>query len=256
MRVCELEGYFDELLPRAMSCEWDNDGLMVSGDSSKEVKSALLTLDLTEQAIDKAIETGVDAVITHHPFVFRAISSITDKDARTRLMIKLIEHKISVYSYHTKLDAARGGVNDILCEIIGLSEATPLGPGELSMARIGNVEDIDIDKFAAIIKEKLACPVLTLAKAQQGPNNVRRVAVLGGACDKDTINAAKDAGADVLVSGDVSYNNVIDANIDGLHIICAGHYFSEKPVLRWFEQKLNEKGIETYSFDCGYFEYI
>ena len=256
MNTLELEKFFDELLPTSLSCNWDNDGLMCSSDSGKEVKSALLTLDVTEGAVRKAVELGVDAIFTHHPFVFRGMKSVTDKDARARILISLLSHGISVFSYHTRLDAVDGGVNDILAERIGLKNTIPLGDGELSMARIGDVESVPFDLFADDVKGKLKCPSLILARSETGNVWVKRAAVLGGSCDMDFINGAIAAGADVLVTGDASYNALIDANIEGLHVLCAGHYSSENPVLVYFENKLNELGIHTCTYECGYFEYI
>ncbi len=256
MNTIELEKYFDRIIPRELSCEWDNDGLMCCSDSKKEIKSALLTLDLTEKAIEKALELNVDAVFTHHPFVFRALRRVTDKEPRTRMLIKLLHSGISVFSYHTRLDAVGGGVNDILADLLGIKNTVPLGEGELSMARLGDVDPIPFDLFADNVKAKLKCPSLMLAAAGRGSLWIKRAAVLGGACDKDIINAAVAAGADVLVTGDASYNSVIDANIEGLHVLCAGHYYTEDPVLGFFAERLGELGIDTYTFECGYFEYL
>ena len=256
MNTLELEKYFDELIPTMLSCDWDNDGLMCSSDSKKEVKSALLTLDVTENAVEKAIELGVDAIFTHHPFVFKGMKSVTDKNARARLLISLLYHGISVFSYHTRLDTVGGGVNDILADRIGLKNVVPLGDGELSMARVGDMDSIPFDLFADNVKSKLKCPSLILARSQTGNVWVKRAAVLGGSCNMDFIKGAIATGADVLVTGDASYNALIDANIDGLHVLCAGHYSSENPVLKYFENKLDDLGIRTYTYECGYFEYI
>ena len=215
MNTIELEKHFNDLIPATLSCAWDNDGLMCSSDSYKEIKSALLTLDITESAVEKALELGVDAIFTHHPFVFRGMKSVTDKNARSRLLITLLSHGISVFSYHTRLDAVDGGVNDILADLIGLKNTASLGDGELSMARIGEVDRIPLDLFADCVKEKLKCPSLVLARSETGSVWVKRAVVLGGSCDMDFIHGAIAAGADVLVTGDASYNALIDANIDG-----------------------------------------
>lgn len=256
MNTIELEKHFNDLIPAALSCDWDNDGLMCSSDSYKEIKSALLTLDVTESAVEKALELGVDAIFTHHPFVFRGMKSICDKNARARLLMTLLQNGISVFSYHTRLDAAEGGVNDILASLLGLRNVQPLAEGDLMMARLGDIDPIPLDLFADKVKEKLKCPSLLFARSNSGSVWVKRVAVLGGACDMDFINGAIESGADVLVTGDSSYNSLVDANLDGLHVLCAGHYCSENPVLAYFESKLGELGIRTYKYECGYFEYI
>ncbi len=255
MKVYELESYFDRLLPVQLSCDWDNDGLMIAPDSDRCVRKALITLDLTQEAAEKAVEIGADAIFTHHPFIFRGLKSICDTNARACLVMKLISHGISVFSYHTRLDSVQGGVNDILASLLMFENVAPLGEGELAMARIGDVRECDISEFASDVKSILHCPVLTVATTKKD-RRIKRAAVLGGACDKEFIHGAIAAGADVLLTGDASYNAVIDANLDGLDIICAGHYFTEAPVLAYFEKHLSSFGIETNVFECGYFDYI
>ncbi len=256
MNTKELEIYFDELIPRSLSCEWDNDGVMISSDSDKQIKKALLTLDVTEDSVSRAIEIGADAIFTHHPFIFRGVKSIRDTDARARLIIQLLNRKISVFSFHTRLDAILGGVNDILANTLGLQNVSPLGDGELGMARIGQIAERSVDEFSSFVSKSLSCASLLLARANGGSNTVSRVAVLGGACDMELLSGAVEAGADLLVTGDASYNDLIDANMQGLHVLCAGHYCSENPILSYFEEKLTTLGIECVKYDCGYFEYV
>ncbi|MBQ2862822.1 MAG: Nif3-like dinuclear metal center hexameric protein, partial [Clostridia bacterium] len=147
-------------------------------------------------------------------------------------------------------------VNDIMCSEIKMTDAQHLGEGELSMSRIGCIEKIRIEEFAKEIKSRFDCQSMLLAKADSASREVSRVCVLGGACDRSFIDAAISSGADVLVTGDASYNNILDANLEGMHMICLGHYSSENIVLRWFDEKLSSLDITTYKFDCGYFEYL
>ena len=256
MKIIELEQFMEDTLPRSLSCEWDNDGLMLSFDINREVNSVLLSLDVTEQSVDCAIELGVDAIITHHPFIFKGFKRLTDKDPRTRLAYKLISHNIAVLSYHTRLDAVDGGVNDIICSEIKMTDIHPLGEGELSMSRIGDVENTRIEELAKVLKARFDCPSLLLAKSGSANEEVSRVCVLGGACDRSFIDAALSSCADLFVTGDASYNNILDANIDGMHMICLGHYCSENLILRWFENKLNSFNIKSFKFNCGYFQYL
>ncbi len=256
MTVRELELYFERIIPHDLSCEWDNDGLMLCADQDKEIRHALLTLDVTENAVEKAISCGADVIFTHHPFIFRGLKSFCDKDARVRLALRLISAGISVFSYHTRLDALQGGVNDTLGSFLGLSNTRPLGEGEASMARIGDIDQLSPNEFASIVKRNLKCPSILFAEADSGDKYVRRVALLGGACDMDFVRAAIEADADVLVCGELSYNSILDANLEGLHVICAGHYFTEMPVMSFFEEHLQNHGISSEAFGCCEFKYI
>lgn len=256
MIIRELDKYFDSILPKELSCNWDNDGLMLCADSKREVKKALLTLDVTDEAIDRAIEIGADTIFTHHPFIFNPIASITEKNGRVKLIIKILRHGISVFSYHTRLDAIDGGVNSILASAVGMKNIRKLNEQNPPLCRIGEVDPISVESFATRVKNVLNAPSVYLAKTSNCPAIVKRVAVLGGACDKEFVHTAINAGADVLLTGDASYNLVLDANIDGISVICAGHYATENPVLSFFEEKLKLFGVETVRYDCGYFTYL
>ncbi len=256
MTVNQLEKYFDGKLSRAMSCEWDNDGLMLCQNSEKEVKKALLTLDVTEQAIKKAIDIGADAIFTHHPFIFKPLKTLCDTSKRSKLIFELVRHDIAVFSYHTRLDAAEGGVNDILSELLMLKNIKPMGEGELALGRIGDISPCTLDEIAYRLKNVLAAQSICVAESDRYDGRIERVSVLGGACDSEYVYAAIEGEADLLVCGDASYNLVLDANLDGISVICAGHYASENPVLSYFECQLKGLGVQTERFDCGYFRYI
>ena len=246
----------EEKIPKELSCDWDNDGMMLCADSKKEIKKAVLTLDLTPAALEYAVSVGADAIFTHHPFIFKGIRNICDIDNRSKMVIEILSHNISVFSYHTRLDAAVGGVNDILSQLLEIDSPVSLGEGELAMARIGYIKEKSLDTFADLVKKVLCVPSLVVAKSGIKSDIIHKVCVLGGACDREFIYAAIKEGADVFICGDASYNSVIDANIDGIHMICAGHYFTEVPVLSFFDRELSSFGIECKTYNCGYFEYI
>lgn len=76
----ELYSYFDRKIPRALSCDWDNDGLMVCADSTREVKKALFALDVTDAVADYAIAGGYDLIISHHPLIFSPLKAINTEN--------------------------------------------------------------------------------------------------------------------------------------------------------------------------------
>ncbi len=256
MTVKDLEQYFDSILSRSMSSEWDNDGLMLCTDSLHEVKKALLTLDVTVQAVSTAIELGVDAIFTHHPFIFKPMKSICDYDSRSKLIFELATHNIAVFSYHTRLDGAEGGVNDILASLLSVENVDTLGEGELAIARIGNITECTLDELAYSIKTLLDAPIVCTASSCNTANKIRRVAILGGALDREYVCAAREQGADAIITGDASYNLILDANLDGISVICAGHYASENPILSFFEKELSMNHIKSFKYNCSYFKYI
>ena len=45
--VKELYDRLDDMIPKSLSCEWDNDGLMLSPDTGAEVRRVAVALDVT-----------------------------------------------------------------------------------------------------------------------------------------------------------------------------------------------------------------
>ena len=89
--VSEIYSYLDTLLPRSLSCEWDNDGLMVTGDKNAEVKKILFTLDITMQAVEYAEKIGAELIISHHPLIFKGIKHMTGEDITSKKVIRLLQ---------------------------------------------------------------------------------------------------------------------------------------------------------------------
>lgn len=105
--------------PRSLAYDWDPIGLQV-GSKTKEAKKVLVTLDITEDVVNEAIEQNVDLIIAHHPLLFKPLNSLDVDSMKGRIVQKLIKHQITAYAAHTNLDIAEGGVNDILCEALDI----------------------------------------------------------------------------------------------------------------------------------------
>lgn len=115
--ISEIVSYLQKNVHPRLAFDWDNVGLQI-GDGNQEVKKILLTLDVTENAIDKAINENVDLIISHHPFIFKAIKKITNP-----LYLKLIRNNIAVFCAHTNLDVIKKGVNSALAAKLELHNA-------------------------------------------------------------------------------------------------------------------------------------
>lgn len=235
MTIRELYSIFNEKIPTALSCEWDNDGLMCCPDGDREVRRVLLTLDVTADAVAKAIETNCDLILSHHPLIFKGIKSLDGEDPISAKAIALMKNGISVMSFHTRLDAVAGGVNDLLAALLGLPDTEPFG--DEAIGRIGTLpEPMTAEAFAKKVKTVLNAPVVQLSDAGLP---VRRVAVLGGS-GSDDVEAAKSAGADTYVSGELKYHQLTDAPEDRINLITAGHFHTEFPVCQALKQLLSE----------------
>ena len=232
MTVGKLYNELSALYPQSLSCEWDNDGLMCADNLDKKVNSVLIALDVTQNAIDYAISNGFDVIVSHHPLVFSSQKSLVPYKYTQNKLIMLIKAGVSVFSFHTRLDAVEGGVNDTLCDLLGLINVTadPVEP----VGRIAEIsKKTDISTFVKNIKTSINTPFVLY----NGENDVKRVYVVGGD-GKDMIGRALELGADTLLTGRASYNTIIDAKDMGLNIIEAGHFFTENPVCAKIESDI------------------
>lgn len=233
MNAKELYQKFAEAIPEHLRESWDNDGIMCCPDGSSEIYRVLVALDVTEEIVDYAIERGFDLIVSHHPLIFKPISSLDEENHISRKLIKLICSGISVFSFHTRADKLVGGVNDRLAEILGMDEIAPFGDDGLG--RIGTIEEpMELQDFAYRVKQLCGSDIIRYA---DGFNDVYRVAVVGGD-GKGYVKAAIDAGADTYVSGRIGYNVMEEAAEMGINLIEAGHFFTEQHITEFFRELL------------------
>jgi len=246
-KICDIDKFISSFAKREYSESWDNDGIMLCGDVNKEVKRAAVCLEINESIIDLAIKTGCDLIITHHPFIFRPLKGICENDYK--FISLLIKNNISVLSYHTRYDAAQGGINDVLANTLGLSDIKPFGGGENPMGRFGELDcEMTPEEFAKYIKEKLLISSMRCALCGK---KIKTVAVLGGGGKDFLYDAA--AVADAYVTGDLSHNAFIDAKVLGISLYEAGHYHTENAGACHLEKLIKAEfpDIETKAFDSG-----
>jgi dinuclear metal center YbgI/SA1388 family protein len=133
--VTNIVQLFEDWAPKWIAWEKDNVGLQV-GDSHNKVTKILVTLDVTKQIIDEAIAHKAELIVSHHPLLFRPPSTISANDPIGELVLRLAEHKIALFSAHTNLDYAQGGVSFALAEKLGLKDIRFLTPLKNSLAKI------------------------------------------------------------------------------------------------------------------------
>lgn len=237
MTVAELYAYLNEKIPQSLSCEWDNDGLMCCPDPEKTVKRVLVALDITAAVVEEAIAGGYDVILSHHPLVFRPLKSVQLYNPVAKKVIRLLLSGISAMSFHTRLDAVEGGVNDVLAHRLGLLDVIPFGNGDETIGRIGTLPSpMSAEAFAKHLKSVTGADTVTLSDAGQ---QVLRVALLGGS-GADDMGAAAKAGADTYVTGELGHHYLTDAPENGMNLLVAGHFHTENPVCERLAQLARE----------------
>lgn len=241
IRVGEIAAAIEDFAPRALQESYDNAGLQV-GDPMMEVSAVLVCLDVTEETIREAEERHCNMIVSHHPLLFKGLKQVTGRTATERIVIEAILKDIAIYSAHTNLDSAWGGVSHEIANMLRLKNLHVLEPKggnpEVGLGVIGETQPVPKLEFLRRVKEVFS--VRSLRYSSQSPHLVvKKVAVCGGS-GASMIREAIEAGADIYLTGDVKYH---DFTSYGLDIILAdmGHYESELCTKKIFSRIIREK---------------
>lgn len=127
MKLQELVSCLENLAPLSLQEDYDNAGLLI-GNTNSEIQKALISLDITEEVMQEAIDGRCNLIISHHPLIFKGIKKLNGKNMTERIVIQAIKNNIAVYAIHTNLDNVPDGVNAILGEKLGLIDLQLLSP--------------------------------------------------------------------------------------------------------------------------------
>ena len=241
----EVMDALERIAPKRLAEEWDNPGLLV-GAWNQDVSKILVCLDVSDAVIEQAIAKGADMIVSHHPLIFRGIKKIRTDLPLGRRLQQLLKHDIAVAAAHTNLDITEGGVNDVLAQAIGLSKLSAFvitsqdAHGTIaSMGRMGSLPaPMPVQEFAAQVRDALPTEHVRLVEA--GARPVRKVAICSGS-GAEFISKAAFMGADVYVTSDVKYHEAQQAAELGMHVIDAGHFGTEFPVVEVLGRRLAEE---------------
>ncbi|WP_336922387.1 Nif3-like dinuclear metal center hexameric protein [Aquipuribacter sp. SD81] len=123
----DLVTVLDATYPRHLAEDWDAVGL-VCGDLDDEVSSVLLSVDVTDAVVTEALDSGVQALVAHHPLFLRGVHGVGTDSFRGRLLHRLVRGGCALFTAHTNADTAVPGVSDALARVIGLQGLSALSP--------------------------------------------------------------------------------------------------------------------------------
>lgn len=135
MKLKKIVNLLEKEFPPALAEEWDNVGLMV-GEGSAEISKVQISLDITDEVIENAVENRVNLIITHHPMIFKGIKSINDGTKMGRRIIRLIKEGVAVYSLHTNLDSAENGLNNYIALKLGMESGKITEPHNIKFFKV------------------------------------------------------------------------------------------------------------------------
>lgn len=232
--VAAIEGQ----APRSLQESWDNTGLQV-GHRDARITGVLTCLDVTPARIDEAAGCGANMIVSHHPLIFKGLKTLTGDSQVQRTVEEAIRKGIAVYSSHTALDNASGGVSALMAQRLGARVLGPLVSTSVdSTTGTGVVAElahaVTAAEFVAMAKAAFHAEVARCSDPGSCPGDIRRVALCGGAGGSFIADAVA-AGADAYVTGDVRYHDFIDYALEILIVDC-GHFETEELTKEFFSR--------------------
>lgn len=247
--VGDILNVMEIIAPAELAEEWDNVGLQV-GSRQWPVTRLFTALDATPEVLQEMVRRKGNALVTHHPLIFRPLQ-VLDLDSSLGGMLQgFIRQQIAVIAAHTNLDSVQGGVNDILASVLGVDNPAVLLPVDgHDHCGLGRVADLSsattLGNLAVAVKSRMAIPHVRFVGDPQLA--VHRVAICSGS-GASLLEPFFTSGAQVFITGDVRYHEARDVEARGLGVIDIGHYESEHIVIETLARQLADR-FESLGFD-------
>ncbi|KAI0206619.1 GTP cyclohydrolase 1 type 2/Nif3 [Astrocystis sublimbata] len=251
---------------------WDNTGLLLDQAPSFPQKTdnskptALLTNDLTKPVVDEALEKGASVIVCYHPVIFRPLKSLTTKDPMQAQLLRLITAGVTVYCPHTAVDAAVGGLNDWLCDILvdGDKEVKRIVAEPISRPLPESVQGQDVG-YGRVFELSQSITLQTLLKRFAAgiggqkylmvalpptPDDLNKTQNITkvGVCAGSGGDVLKNADAQVLVTGEMAHHYALRHSQLGQIVVTCFHSNSER---KFLEKRLKPQ-LEAELRDAGY----
>ena len=255
VKLDRLLDVLEELAPLELAEEWDNVGLLLCPSRKKTCRKILLAIDLVEPVLEEALRLGFDTILAYHPPIFDPLSELRPSEQRQRIILRLVESKIAVYSPHTALDSVPGGVNDWLADGLGEAEVEPIIPfsksaegeheaacGQGRLLRLRR--PLKLSSLLRKVKSHLGLRKLRLAAGRPGDPLVRSLALCAGAGG----SVLSGVEADAYLTGEMRHHDVLDAKARGTSVILCEHTNTERGYLRILRSRLARslgRGVEV-----------
>ena len=219
--------YFAAWAPPSLAANWDRVGLQI-GDPSAPISRIHLSLDVDLAVLNHIQHHPTDLVITHHPIFFKPLTVLNTHTGRGKLIQTFLHTSTHLFSMHTNLDAAIGGVNDAFMSLFGFSRDNghPI-EGEFGCYFKLN-RPYSIDTLTAVK------PCRVVGYPHQ---HVSKIGFLAGS-GHGLMPAVKALGLDCFITGELSYHDEIDCELNHITGIVLGHHASEVPILPHIKTRL------------------
>lgn len=241
----------ENIAPLNLAESWDNSGLQI-GNPHQQISKVGIALDPDLAILEKCVASGVDLLITHHPLFFSKLKSLNFTEFHGKFVETAIKNNISLYSAHTSLDSADGGLNDYIfkkLEIDSVETILPSASGKPmeGLGRIGRLQkEMSLIELGQMVKSLLSLDHVRVI----GDENQKSDAI--GCCTGSGASLIKDAflkKASFFITGDMKYHEAKDALELGMGVIDAGHHGTEIIACELLKSRLaplfEEKGFNV-----------
>lgn len=245
MRTAEFLAWAESVWPASSAEVWDNPGF-ISGSIEQEHTKALVTIDITNDVLDEAIESGCSLVIAHHPLLLGGIETLRQDGYKGYLLAKAIKNEIALFAAHTNADIVVGGVSDSLAKKFGIANAVALDGNPEGHGRIGKIRPQTLKAFLENIQSQLPNTAKGIAYIGDLKSTVETIALVAGS-GMSFVNEIK---ADVFITSDIKHHPALDfkeqARIDGTAaLVEISHYAAESIWLEGLSRQLSLTGLEV-----------
>ncbi len=127
MNIADIVSLLEKQAPIALQEDYDNCGLLV-GSSTWECSGVLLTVDVTPDVVQEAIDSDLNMIVAHHPLIFKGLKRLSGNSVVERSVNMAIKNDIAIYACHTSIDNALGGVSHQMAKKLALTEIKTLAP--------------------------------------------------------------------------------------------------------------------------------
>ena len=236
MKVKDITAAIEAFAPLSIQEGWDNSGLCI-GSPEDEVHGVLLGFDCTPELVDEAVALGCDMVVTHHPLIFKGLKRIQGGDPVSDAVIRAVRNGVAVYAAHTSADKVIAGVSGAMARRLGLQDIALMeDEGGYGLGAVGTLpRPMTGEEAVAYVKERFGLKVL---RCSRPVDRVEKVAMCGGAGASE-IDAARATGAQLYISGDISYHHFFTP--EGFMVMDIGHFESEVEIVGILCKVIREK---------------
>lgn len=247
MYVAELESSLLKMFPRETAEPWDHVGMMV-GDPHAKVTGVAVALDANERTVRLAHRAGANVLLTHHPIAIEPPDTLTPLPSNSSqagsCLFEAARLGVSVISLHTNLDRSLAA-RELQAELVGCSAISSLeNTKDPAALGLGAVCNLDKPEALRSLAQRAGSAWQSEPRAWGNPDRLcRRIAVLGGSLG-DCAQMARDAGADVIITGEAGYHKAQDACARGTSLILLGHDRSEQPFCALLIEAAEKSGVE------------